>query len=234
MQARPGVLAGAVAVLAVALLCSCAGTSTDASGTPSPVGPAAQPAPASSPAPQPQPQPAVAGTRHRTFAPYDASGELTARMSGTRVTGTCWTTSIAVPVVGVYRCLAGNEILDPCFAPAVDTAPPTLACFSDPWSPGTLLRLTGRLPADHPALTDGHPWALRLANDARCVTVTGTVPTLHGLALQYLCGADAVAGLTDGPGAQLHVRYGPSGGPLRDVAVTADWRGRSYRIAAAN
>lgn len=246
MVLRRCLLVGAAAALGALLLSSCAaGQPSNADDTSSAVvsespiqrtiqTPQAHNAGARTPSPSAR---TTGATVQHVFAPYDESGRLTAQLSGSTHTGTCWTTSIAVPIAGVYRCLADNEILDPCFAPAVPTAPPTLACFTDPWRPGTALLLQGPLPEDHPAVTDGHPWAISLANQSRCVTITGTVPTVHGIPVQYTCEGGSVAGIDDElsvSGQQLNVRFGPSTGPLHVVPVAAEWRGRSYRVAPAD
>jgi hypothetical protein len=167
----------------------------------------------------------------KVFAPYDQSGKLAARVTGSEH-GTCWTSSISIPVSGVYRCLAHNQILDPCFAPAVETTPLTVSCFADPWSPGTRVTLGAALPKDEPVLKDGSPWALELGNGAHCVVVTGAVPVLDGFALQYRCDAGAVASLQTAGDGSVGVLYGPAGGPLGPAAVLAVWRGHSYRFAS--
>jgi hypothetical protein len=225
-----------LAALAAAglLLAACAGSAGVSSGTavntvavstaPAAAGPAATHASSSA-----GPGSSATTARH-TFAPYDASGQLTAAVVGAHRQGTCWTTSIAVPIAGVYRCFADNEILDPCFAPAVETTPVTLACFADPWHPGTLLTVRGSLPKDDPQLTDGHPWALQLANGARCVDITGVVPTVDGTAVEYVCGSGRVAGIADTAAGAVTARYGTMHGPLHAEQIRAEWRGRSYRI----
>jgi hypothetical protein len=171
-----------------------------------------------------------AGTTHHTFAPYDESGRLVATVVGGHRPGKCWTTSIAVPIAGVYRCFSGNEILDPCFAPALETSPPTVACFADPWHPGTVLALRGALPKDEPLPTDGHPWAVELANHARCVGITGVVPTVGDVPVQYRCADGLVAGLVQAGSGTVTAQYGTMRGPLHSAQIVAEWRGRSYHI----
>jgi hypothetical protein len=239
MRVHHYLLLGAAAAVA-GLLTACASSGNSGNAGKAPVGTtpstgtgtstvlAGRPAPAS--APPAHAGSTVARTAHHTFAPYDASGRLTAAVSGGQRSGNCWTTSIAVPIAGVYRCFAGNEILDPCFAPAAETSPPTVACFADPWHPGTLLTLRRALPKDDPQLTDGHPWALELANRARCVDITGVVPRLAGVDLEYRCGPGLVAGFGAAATDTLTARYGPMHGPLHSEQILAEWRGRSYHI----
>jgi hypothetical protein len=166
----------------------------------------------------------------KQFAPYDESGRATAPVEPGG-TASCFASSIAVPVSGVYRCLSANTILDPCFASVVETVPATLACFSDPWSAGRLVTLSGRLPAYDPVLRQGDPWAIELSNGARCVSVTGAIPVLGDVALSYRCGTSSVAGITSNADGTVVAHYGPSSGPLVDNPVTVEWRGRSYRLA---
>lgn len=168
----------------------------------------------------------------KQFAPYDASGRLTAKIGGTE-SGSCWTSSIAVPISGVFRCLVKNQILDPCFAPAIETNPLSVSCFNDPWTPGTRVVLTTvTLPKDVLVLKGGSPWGLELANSAHCILATGAVPVLDNYVLQYRCDDDAVASLQTAADGSVSAMYGTSAGPLSPVAVLAQWRGQSYRFGA--
>lgn len=179
--------------------------------------------------PSSSPPPAAIHTVMKQFAPLDAKGRLVAaaQQGGS---GSCFATSIEVPLSGVYRCLSDNTILDPCFAPAQESSPPAVVCFADPWSSGTLMTLAGTLPSYAPDLTDGDPWAIELGNGARCVAVTGAVPVLGDVALTYRCDNGSVAGLSTAGDGTMSAQYGPSSGPLADVGVATAWRGRSYRF----
>lgn len=184
------------------------------------------------PAAAPQPRtttsapPAAATTELRTFAPYDHA-TLTVPVSA-RQDGTCWTTSISVPRPGVFRCLAANQIFDPCFAPPGRHASRTVACFADPWSPATVIHLVRALPRAHSTLARSKPWALQLANGATCVSVTGTVRTFAGESLDYTCArgrAAALAATGSGRHSVLHADYGvpAKGNTLSTVVVTVAW-----------
>lgn len=180
--------------------------------------------------PSQSPSPVALQTVMKQFAPLDEDGTLTvaAEPGGS---GSCFATSIAAPLSGVYRCLSDNTILDPCFAPVHEPTPATVVCFADPWSTGQVLTLTRPLPSYDPDLTDGNPWALQLANGARCVFVTGAVPALGNVDLTYTCGGGSVAGLSTNDDGGMVAHYGPASGPLTDVGVSVAWRGRSYRLA---
>jgi hypothetical protein len=140
--------------------------------------------------------------------------------------GNCWTGSIAVPVAGAYRCIAGNQIYDPCFAPTGVSSVPSVACVSDPWSAAHVVTLTSPLPKITPA-PDLRPfWALELVNGARCVAVTGTVARVDDTDLGYVCGAANGAGIVVDDDRHLVVGFGPEAGPhLSRVAVRIAWRG---------
>lgn len=166
----------------------------------------------------------------RLFAPFDENGHLTVHASNGGP-GSCFATSIAVPLSGVFRCLSGNSILDPCFAPVHESSPATVTCFADPWSAGLTIHLSGNLPTYDPVLTAGDPWAIELTNGVRCVSVTGALPSLGAVNLTYHCDVSMAAGITSGDNGSIIAHYGPVEGPLTDVAVATAWRGRSFRIA---
>ena len=174
----------------------------------------------------------VKPAQQKQFAPYDESGKLTVSATAP-VDGNCFATSVTVPVSGVFRCLADNTILDSCFAPVHESSPAIVACFPDPWSEGQQVRLAGALPSYDPVLTAGDPWGIQLANGVRCVSVTGAVPVLGKVDLTYQCDGSTVAGITTGDNGAIVAHYGPSSGPLEDVAVSIAWRGRSFRIGGA-
>lgn len=167
--------------------------------------------------------------REELFAPYDQAGHLQVADSKT-AHGSCWTSSIAIPIAGVFRCMVNNQILDPCFAPAVETSPPTVSCFSDPWTSGIKVTLTGQLPTEDLILKNGDPWALELGNGAQCVLVTGALPELGSDVLEYRCGNGSVASLQTAADGTISALYGPSTGPLSPVAILVAWRGQSYRF----
>jgi hypothetical protein len=210
--------AGVLAAVIVVLLSGCAGHQ------------AASPAhrdPAQLVAPDARTVASPVHTAQQLFAPFDASGapRVAAVADGA---AHCFATSIAVPLAGVYRCLSGNELLDPCFAPAGAAQPAAVACFTDPWTPGRRMALQGALPTFVPLQSAGNPWALELVNGARCVFRTGTVPQLDGVDLLYGCDSGDLAGISD-DGTDLTAHYGPVSGPLEPVPVTVSWRGQSYR-----
>ncbi len=185
-------------------------------------GPRASSGPASSTSPS---SAVAAAPVVRTYSPYHADGTLAVEVTGTSG-GSCWTSSVAAPSALTYRCLAENVILDPCFATSKD--PSRVVCVADPWSPARAVRLTGPLPTPAP-LPVRRPWALELANGARCTAVTGVVAQVDGVDLDYSCGSATGAGsggaaAAGASGSLATVEYGPRTGPLARIGVTTAWR----------
>jgi hypothetical protein len=206
MRRGTGRLRAPIGVLAVLVLVltACAGRS----GPPSysirdSRAPVSQPARAAEPVPV------------RTFAPFAATAPALART----LSGSCWTSSIAVSRPLAYRCFAGGEILDPCFARTRTDR--SVACFVDPWTAGIRLDVARALPADGPIIGAARPWALELANGARCIAATGVVGRVGATVLLYRCGRAGAAG---GPSAGLHpsVRFAV-GSSVTPVAVDVIW-----------
>ena len=160
----------------------------------------------------------------KTFAAYAANGDLNVQVADV-ATGTCWTTSIAAPVPGAYRCIAGDRIYDPCFAPAHPVRPIEVACLSAPWADAEVLRLPGALPSAAPLPGNSRPWAIQLSNGARCVATTGTVPQVNGVDLGFHCTDGRDAALVSATALAVAEYGAPSAGALRRVTVTTIWRG---------
>jgi hypothetical protein len=159
------------------------------------------------------------------FTPYSATGVLTMPVTG-HATGSCWTGSIVVPVLGAYRCLVGNDIADPCFAPPKPTTPATVGCVSAPWSRARVVTLTQPLPKPATIGRTINPWAVQLSNGVRCLAATGTVQSVDGVSLNLLCPGGMAAGGLDMSGPTWHVKYGAAtASSLTAVDVTAAWHG---------
>jgi hypothetical protein len=164
-------------------------------------------------------------TTVKTFQPYRADGELAVKVADVAV-GHCWTTSITAPTSGAYRCIAGNEIRDPCFASPKPTRPVEVACIADPWSRAEVLQVTGALPKPAPGGdAPARPWALELGNGARCVAAGGMVPQIRGVNLGYHCGSGRDAGKLDTSAPVATAEYGDQRAEtLRTVMVTTIWQ----------
>lgn len=156
------------------------------------------------------------------FAAFDSTG---APVLGIRThrSGRCFASSITVPDRSAYRCFAGNEILDPCFAETASVRT-VVDCYADPWTAAVQLRLTGALPSPGAPLKIAQPWAVQLSDGVRCVVTTGTTPLLRGVPMRYQCGT-ATAGLLDTAGPLLRAQVRTAGGSVTQVTVTATWTG---------
>ena len=114
--------------------------------------------------------------------------------------GYCWTTSIAFPSNGAWRCMAGNSIQDPCFSSAVSGS---VICGANPAisTEGFLLQLTKPLPMPDAHLAASPLWIVQLAigqgqipgpyamppPKTYCSRLTGTMPFVDGLAIPFSC-----------------------------------------------
>jgi len=125
-------------------------------------------------------------TQHTGHLPvFTAQGALSPQFQiGGRGSGYCWTASLATGAADAYRCMQGNAIHDPCFAPSAHAR--TVACFIDPWHRVTLLRLTRPLPRHGPVLSS-LPWAIVTTDGRHCTYLTGATALLGGERINYGC-----------------------------------------------
>jgi hypothetical protein len=108
--------------------------------------------------------------------------------SGPRRSGECWTDSIAVARSGVWRCILGNEIDDPCFTSPDLTG--AVICGANPASgtPGFVMNLTKPLPKPSSNQTpQPRPWLVKLADGTTCEAATGTMAFVQGIVIPYNC-----------------------------------------------
>ncbi len=113
------------------------------------------------------PQPA--GTRVLTFEPFSVQGTVlsTLRVTAT-VSGHCLTGGVAGN--SSYRCFAGNDIYDPCFArPGASNGP--LLCTSNPARSEVVQLDVGTLPEPLGGVPEERSWAIQLSNGQICVLV---------------------------------------------------------------
>ncbi len=102
--------------------------------------------------------------------------------------GNCWTDSIAVSRRGAWRCMAGNEIFDPCFENSGLTN--AVICGANPAAgkAGFVLKLTEPLPAPSSGAPSFlRPWMVKLADGTTCEILTGTISSVNGLDVPYDC-----------------------------------------------
>jgi hypothetical protein len=134
-----------------------------------------------------QPQP----TAVHIYTPFSASGAPVLPTART-VTGYCWTTSNATARTDAWRCMTGNDILDPCFA-ANHAAHFVLCPDGGPWS-GKVVRMnlsrglpTVEATSLEPSPTTEPAWAVELADGGHCELLLGTGNITANLRESYNC-----------------------------------------------
>jgi len=130
-------------------------------------------------------------TAIHVYAPFHASGTPVLPTART-VTGYCWTTSNATARTDAWRCMARNNILDPCFA-ASQVAHFVLCPDGGPWS-GKVVRmnLSRTLPAleatsPEPSPTTEPAWAVELGDGGHCQLILGAGNVTADLRENYNC-----------------------------------------------
>jgi hypothetical protein len=123
-----------------------------------------------------------------------------------KIVGFCWIHSLASDRPDAWRCMARNDIHDPCFSGSSD--PNKVACVEGPFSKdvdlmaltkplpsaGGEMKLTGKLARVRLA---GEPWGLRLADGETCEYVSGATEVVDGVRLSYGCTHGSVFGVPD-------------------------------------
>ncbi|HET9392304.1 MAG TPA: hypothetical protein VFO29_02095 [Candidatus Rubrimentiphilum sp.] len=138
---------------------------------------------------------------------YKAAGM---KASGKAVNGYCWTGSIASSSANAYRCMVGNNIMDPCFfvSNKVVNCPQDLAANT-----GTVINLTKPLPMNK-GWKGNKPWRYQVAGGSgiMCSAGTGTVIANY----PYYCDGNIVCSAPQPsklPGAYV-VQCGTPTGPM--------------------
>jgi hypothetical protein len=130
-------------------------------------------------------------TERLVYTPFAADGSLRADLTAVNRDGHCFTTSSQIPRQGVYRCITGHLLRDPCYLdPGVDPkgGSPVVICPPAPWRTGVVrIVLDGPPPGDAPLGFGSRPWALELAGGARCLFGTGASNLAGGYRLNYVC-----------------------------------------------
>lgn len=137
---------------------------------------------------------AASGTSIHLYTPFDGNGPAKGDVVFKTVAGYCWTGSSETARSTAYRCMAGNGIVDPCFATTPAEAASYVLCGS-PGPPGPdatrLLRinLTRKLPPNsaHGSPTRYTPWFVETDSGKWCYLGTGANGTVEGLPITYYC-----------------------------------------------
>ncbi len=161
------------------------------------------------------------GAPHTTqvLFPWSASGRLAPQVHVAElVSGYCWTSSMEAEDRYAWRCMAHNDIYDPCFSPPSGHITEVLCNDMSPWDTGAILmRLSKPIPtADANTAPDWAGFALQLANRARCVLRDlDHSPPVSGGPSMYLCASDHFANVYTGSQPWVAYYWGTSafGGP---------------------
>jgi len=220
------------------LLATAGGTRAQGPPAGAPGAPAAPPpvvTEALAPAPAPvMPPPRVespsgAPTRVAIFLPFHVAGLRDGVAVSERASGRCFAGSLSSGGrPDAWRCNSGDRIYDPCFEGTQDERT-VLLCVDTPWAEQRLL-LTPNQPlprgeANPANLTGSLPWALELANGARCELLSGATSVSAGLRVNYWCdGETSVIGDIDRQQPQWQVFFVPAEGTAAErIGVTAAW-----------
>jgi hypothetical protein len=168
----------------------------------------------------------AAKTAVKVFVPWASSGRpATGLHVASKATGYCWTESIAV--AGQYRCMAGNNIFDPCWVKP-HSRRHKVGCVINPWDRGIhVVKLTKPLPKVHKPknLTSTRfAWAIQLSSGMLCSLAQGTEAVIEHKAMPYWCRV-GVAGEIDRSTEPWRTPYSKSDrhGPLRQMTITQVW-----------
>ncbi len=121
----------------------------------------------------------VSMTRVINFTPPTSASQ--------QVSGNCFVSSLAATRADAFRCMAGNEIMDPCFTVLENSS--AVICVRNPLDPSTFVQmnLTKPLPPAEPVPAEKHPWFLQLADDTACNFFTGATAPVNGERINYGC-----------------------------------------------
>ena len=111
--------------------------------------------------------------------------------------GYCYTGALTTDRRDAWRCFVGNSIYDPCFSSS--HARGVVICPDLAVNSGIKIRLTTALPlryADRGAPSLKHqPWNIELTSGRHCAFASGASNVVHGVRLNYFCGAGNNNGL---------------------------------------
>jgi hypothetical protein len=121
----------------------------------------------------------------RYASPVDILGDDLLPVSTTQ-SGRCDQGSDAIGNVNVYRCFAGNDVYDPCWA---EHSGSSVVCVPAPWS-ASAVRLTAS--GLSPVISVGatildQPWGLKLRNGDQCLAAQGAHDEFQGQTVDFYC-----------------------------------------------
>lgn len=209
------------------LPCPC--STAAASRVPAPTAPSPPPAVGPQPPPPASLAPSTAsstsGTQLLTYSPFAVDGRVAGGLTVVSRSGECWIGS--EKAAGAYRCTAGNQIRDPCYASPADEE--SVVCATAPWNK-TVVRITLTDALPEPATPDVVPrvWALQLvAANRRCSWLSGGTLVVRGLRLNYACGSNRYLFGSPRTGKRfwkIRLSHGVKGTGMRLASIKRGWR----------
>jgi len=169
-------------------------------------------------------------TQIKLLTPFGPAGLIIGMAVTEKVKGSCFTSSSASGSrPDAWRCSSGNGILDPCYQRILGDEKQLACPVGGPWPANVLLlTLTQPLPTEprkEISRADTLPWALELANGQRCTLMTGAMPPVAGMRINYGCpGGFQVVGDIDRSGPMWRVFFqGEKSIALEQVDVAVAW-----------
>ncbi len=161
--------------------------------------------------------------------PWLANGRLAPQVHVARqISGYCWTSSLEADDHYAWRCMAHNDIYDPCFSPLGRHVAEVVCNVLSPWdgAGAIVMRLSQPLPTA--AAINAPDWtgfALQLANKARCFLreELDHSPPVSGGPSMYVCASDHFANIYTGSQPWVAYYWGTSafGGPASNDTAHA-------------
>ena len=107
--------------------------------------------------------------------------------TATVLSGSCFSSSLASNRADASRCMAGNDIYDPCFASPGNAA--AVICVRDPRDASSLVELDLGQPVAVPQFVPAQKqaWFLLLADGTTCGALTGATGAIQGERINYGC-----------------------------------------------
>jgi hypothetical protein len=169
-------------------------------------------------------------TQIKLLTPFGPNGLSIGMAVTEKVTGSCFTGSLASPSrPDAWRCSSGNGLLDPCYQRILGDEKQLACPVGGPWPANVaLLTLDKPLPTEprkELSRDSALPWALELANGQRCTLMTGAMPPVAGMRINYGCpGGFQVVGDIDRSSPVWRVFFqGQKSIALEQVDVNVAW-----------
>jgi hypothetical protein len=177
-----------------------------------------------------EPPAAPSRTQIKLLTPFGPTGLSIGMAVSEKVNGSCFMSSNgSASRPDAWRCSSGNGILDPCYQRILGDEKQLACPVGGPWPANVvLLTLTQPLPTEprkEISRANTLPWALELANGQRCTLMTGAMPPVAGMRINYGCpGGFQVVGDLDRSGPVWRVFFqGEKSIALEQVDVAVAW-----------